>query len=221
MCIGRLRSRLGSSAWFTALERRGSPETLSPRRRSAGDGQSRSSGPHFERHQVLEIEHDALNTPRHSGKPFRARVGTSRDGGGTGSRRQGEKACAEGNREGKEARRVSYLPWKLRRWLTVGDRWRWAELRRREARSAAARTGCSRTARCSAPHGLLVHPSDAHGPCEDAKGVSFGRRLTGGDQFPERPTAYRKSSGGTGQRKGGSGGWYAEAMEGGAGSSCG
>jgi hypothetical protein len=144
-----------------------------PRRHSAGDGQTRSPGPHFERHQVLEIEHDALNTPRRSGKSFRARVGAPRDGGGTGSRRRGGKACAEGIREGKEARRVSYLPWKLRRWLTVGDRWRWAELRRREARSAAARTGCSRTACCSAPHGLLAHPSDAHGPCEDAKGLAL------------------------------------------------
>jgi hypothetical protein len=66
----------------------------------------------------------------------------------------------------------------------------------------AARTGCSRTARCSTPHSLLVHQNDAHGPCEGAKRVSLAGGLLAATNCPERLTAYRKLSGGTGQRKG-------------------
>jgi hypothetical protein len=120
-----------------------------PRRRFAGGDRCRPSGPHSERHQVLEVEHDALNTPRRSGKQFRAWVGASHDGGGMGSRRQGGRACAEGNREGRGARCVPYLPWKLGRWLAVGDRWRRGELRRRGARSMAAPLGRAVARRCN------------------------------------------------------------------------
>jgi hypothetical protein len=139
--IGRLREKGGPGA---AIARR----RPLPRRRFTGGDRSRPSGPHFERHQVLEVEHDALNTPGHSEKQFRARVGASHDGGGTGSRRQGGRTCAEGNRQGRGAQRVPYLPWKLRRWLAVGDWWRRGELRRRGARSTAAPLGRAVARRC-------------------------------------------------------------------------
>jgi hypothetical protein len=60
-----------------------------PRRRFTGGDRSRPSGPQFERHQVLEVEHDALNTPRHLAKQVRARVGVPHGGGGSGRRRNG------------------------------------------------------------------------------------------------------------------------------------
>jgi hypothetical protein len=50
---------------------------------------------------------------------------------------------------------------------------------------AAARTGCSRTARCSAPPGLLVHQIDAHGSCEGAKRVSLAGDLPAATNCPE------------------------------------
>jgi hypothetical protein len=70
---------------------------------------------------------------------------------------------------------------------------------------AAARTGCSRTARRSAPPGLLVHPIDAHGSCEGAKRVSLAGGLPAATNCPERLMAYRKLSGRTGQCRGGLG----------------
>jgi hypothetical protein len=146
-----------------------------PRRRFTGGGRSRPSGPHFERHQVLEVEHDALNTPRRSGKQFRARVGASHDGGGTGSRRQRGRACAEGNREGKGARRVPYLPWKLRWWLAVGDRWHWGELRRRGARSTAAPLGRAVARQCKSTE-ELGRAVAAEGKRERAAGLRKGVR---------------------------------------------
>jgi hypothetical protein len=67
---------------------------------------------------------------------------------------------------------------------------------------AAARKGCSRTARCGAPPGLLIHQFDAHRSCEGAKRVSLACSLPAATNCPERLTAYRKPSGGTGQCRG-------------------
>jgi hypothetical protein len=94
-----------------------------PWRRLAGVGQTWPSGLHLGRDQALEVEHDAVNSFRRSRRLNTARVGAPHGGGGTGSRRQGGRARAEGDRKGAGVRRVPYHPWKLRRRLAAED-WR-------------------------------------------------------------------------------------------------
>jgi hypothetical protein len=68
------------------------------------------------------------NSSRRSRRRIRARFGAPHGVGGSGSRRQGGRARAEGERKGEGARRDPYHPKVLRRQLAVGDWWRQGEI---------------------------------------------------------------------------------------------
>jgi hypothetical protein len=97
--------RIGGLA---AFGRGGGGGAQLPRRRFAGAGLSWCSGLGFERDQTLEVEHDVGNSSMHSRGRIGARFRASHGEGGSGSRRQGERAHAEGERKGEGARRDPY-----------------------------------------------------------------------------------------------------------------
>jgi hypothetical protein len=68
-------------------------------------------------------------------------------------------------------------------------------------RPAAERSGCSRTARCGAPPGLLVHQINTCRSCEGVKGVSGAGDAPAVSNCAAARATHRKSGGGTGQCK--------------------
>jgi hypothetical protein len=152
-----------------------------PRRRFTGDGRSWPSGLHPGGGQALEVEHDVVNSSRRSRRRIRARVGAPHGEGGSGSRRQGGRARAEGERKGEGARRDPYHPRVLRRQLAVEDWWRRGEI--------VAAQWFGRRRRC---------PRLSGGTAAQGHGGSWGRQWWLRGSARERP--WLRKGGGLGVR---------------------
>jgi hypothetical protein len=133
-----IRRPVGIGARPTAIARRRWFSRGGAQGEHAGLGLSWPSGLGFGRYQALEVEHNVGNSCRCSRRGIRARVVAPHGEGGSGSRRQGERARAEEDREGKGARRAPYHTGVLRRRLEAEDRGRRCRIAVAQGELAAA-----------------------------------------------------------------------------------